>query len=156
MRGPKRFLAPVTGFRRENCGFSAPGVGLIPVCRTFATTPATRQTPAIGPSVSPIVLSVAWNMPFRPAPVSITCGWAMLRRPSLIEPSSAEITCGAISVIANSPATSTTAPLASGLLATWPFLRASSRCLGVAFSVLLSPAMATRSGSSGAPARRST
>src|SRR4051794_9267349 len=47
--------------------------------------------------------------------------------------------CGAVALSANSAARSTTAPLRSALLATWPFLRASWRRLGVAFSVLSPP-----------------
>ena len=43
---------------------------------------------------------------------------------------------GPVAASVKSPASRTTAPLRSADLATWPFLRASSRFLGVAFSVL--------------------
>src|SRR3954447_1989678 len=56
------------------------------------------------------------------------------------EVSSVATRCGAVALRAKSAANMTTAPLRSPDLATWPFLRASDRFLGVAFSVL-SPAM---------------
>src|SRR3954451_15341604 len=49
--------------------------------------------------------------------------------------------CGAVALSANSAASSTSEPLRSALLATWPFLRASWRRFGVAFSVLSLPPM---------------
>src|SRR3954465_8603938 len=56
------------------------------------------------------------------------------------EVSSVATRCGAVALRAKSAANMTTAPLRSADLATWPFLRASERFLGVAFSVC-SPAM---------------
>src|SRR3954454_15443857 len=57
------------------------------------------------------------------------------------EVSSVSTRCGAVALSANSAASSTIAPLRSWLLATEPFLRASERFLGVAFSVLSPAAM---------------
>ena len=49
------------------------------------------------------------------------------------------MTIGRVAASMPRPASSTTAPLTSAERATWPFLRASSRFLGVAFSVFSPP-----------------
>ena len=61
-----------------------------------------------------------------------------------IDSSMRSIMAGPKADSASRAASRTTAPLRSADLATWPFLRASSRRFGVAFSVLSLPAMRSR------------
>src|SRR3954451_17931796 len=63
-------------------------------------------------------------------------GVEMRPKASRIEVWRTSTRCGAVALSANSAANMTIAPLRSWLLATEPFLRASARFLGVAFSVL--------------------
>src|ERR671932_797315 len=72
---------------------------------------------------------------------STTPGVAMSWNASRSDVWSVATRCGAVALSANSAAIMTTAPLRSLDLATWPFLRASCRFFGVAFSVLSLAAM---------------
>src|ERR671932_483366 len=72
---------------------------------------------------------------------STTPGVAMSWNASRREVWSVATRCGAVALSAKRAAIMTTAPLRSFDLATWPFLRASCRFFGVAFSVLSLAAM---------------
>src|SRR3954453_21333326 len=81
-----------------------------------------------------------WAEMSGPRPRWLTTSGAEIRaKASRIDACSTSTRCGAVALRANSAANMTIAPLRSWLLATEPFFRASSRFLGVAFSVLSPP-----------------
>src|SRR3954454_11753372 len=137
--GPKMFFAPCSGFRRFGSGFSAPRCGRPPTCTTLTRMPVTRHTATTGAAASPAERACSETSAPRPL-WSTTSGVVMSANAARMSVWSTATRCGAVALRANSAASSTTAPLRSALLATWPFLRASWRRLGVAFSVLSPPA----------------
>src|SRR3954447_12759362 len=136
--GPKMFFAPCSGFRRFGSGFSAPRCGRPPTCTTLTRMPVTRHTATTGAAASPAERACSETSAPRPL-WSTTSGVVMSANAARMSVWSTATRCGAVALRANSAASSTTAPLRSALLATWPFLRASWRRLGVAFSVLSPP-----------------
>src|SRR3954454_3325761 len=142
--GPKRFLKPLSGSRRLKSGLMPWNDGFSFTWPTFATTPNTRQTIATGATASTAVRPFCMNsLPMPPA--VIACGWAIIASVDFIEMPICSQMCGPQIDSANSAESSTIAPFRSGLFATWPFLRASSRRLGVAFSVFSPPPCAISS-----------
>src|SRR4051794_1884867 len=139
-RIPKRFLKPVIGLSFLKSGLIAPGVGRMPVCRTLITTPVNAQTAITGPAERAALPKTADRMAPTPSRLT-TSGVATSASTMRIDSSIRSIIAGPKADSASSAASRTTAPLRSADLATWPFLRASSRRLGVAFSVLSLPAM---------------
>jgi hypothetical protein len=136
IRGPNTFLIPVAGLMRLMSGLIAPSEGRMPTCAMFAISPAAMHTAAIGATVASITCIPVSNRPWRPAAVAIACGRAISWNIALIAWPASLTIVGASDEIAIRPAISTSAPLKSVLLATWPFFRASVRRFGVAFSVL--------------------
>src|SRR6185436_5873618 len=133
------FLKPEIGFRRLGSGFSACMCGLPPTWSTLIRTAAATHVKMTGAAARPAAF--ACEETSGPSPRALTTsGVAMSPKASRSELCSTATRCGAVALSAKSAANITTAPLRSWLLATWPFLRASDRFLGVAFSVL-SPAM---------------
>ena len=137
--GPKICLKPETGLSFLNSGFTASGVMRKRTCATLATTPATQQAKAIGATDSPISLATLRMT----APIVARCTTSGASAPSRSMSCMASwqwaTMLGPVAASVKSPASSTTAPLRSADFATWPFLRASSTFLGVAFSVLSEP-----------------
>src|SRR3954453_2610432 len=133
------FLIPLIGFRRLGSGFSAVMCGLPPTCAPLTSTPAATHVKITGAAASAAALPCAESSGPRPRWLT-TSGEAMGGKASRIEDWRTSTRCGAVAVSANSAANMTTAPLRSADLATEPFLRASPRFLGVAFSVLSPPA----------------
>src|SRR3954452_11949969 len=133
------FLKPLTGFSRLGSGFSAPTCGLPPTCAMLTSRPAATHVRITGMAAKAAALP--WLESSGPRPRWLTTsGEEISPKASRIEDWSTSTRCGAVALSANSAANMTTAPLRSADLATWPFLRASERFLGVAFSVR-SPAM---------------
>src|SRR5436190_10825741 len=138
MFGPNRFLKPLRGSIRLKSGLRPWSEGLGFAVTTYARTPKTRLTIAIGATASAAVGPVSMNT--RPSPAGVSArGWAIIARVSCIEAPSWFQMWGPQIESAKSAESRTTAPFRSGLFATWPFLRASSRRLGVAFSVFSPP-----------------
>src|SRR4051794_4664568 len=134
------FLKPESGFRRLGSGLSAPTCGLPPTCATLTSRPAATQVMITGAAARPA--DFAWLESGGPRPRWLTMSGVETRpKASRIELWSTSTRCGAVALRANSAANMTIAPLRSWLLATEPFLRASERFLGVAFSVLSPEAM---------------
>ena len=134
---PKICFAPWSGLSFFGSGLSASGEGLKPTWPTLISTPATRHTAAIGASeysqAEPTMPKICGTVS---APT--VSGWLMSPSRSRVACDIRRIIPGANAERASSAASRTTAPLRSIDRATWPFLRASSRFLGVAFSVLFS------------------
>src|SRR3954451_4065820 len=134
------FLKPETGFRRLGSGLSAPRCGLPPTWATLTSTAAATHVKMTGAAPRPAAL--AWLDSSGPRPRWLTTSGEEIRpKASRIDVSSTSMRCGPVALRANSAANMTIAPLRSGLRATEPFLRASSRFFGVAFSVLSLPPM---------------
>src|SRR3954463_4897364 len=134
------FLKPEIGLSRLGSGFSAPTCGLPPTWAMLITRAAATQVKMTGAAASaaePICSEIRGPRPRW----STTFGVAMSWNASRSEVSSVATRCGAVALRAKSAANMTTAPLRSPDLATWPFLRASERFFGVAFSVLSPAAM---------------
>src|SRR4051794_24256495 len=138
---PTMRLRPVCGLSRLKLGLRAWVLGRMPTWARLTTIPAAAQAPTIGAtheaavpplcsSRSPTVLIVTGSLP----PPAASESWM----PSAIRWTIA----GPVTPSVSSPASTTTAPLRSCDLATLPCLRASSRRLGVAFSVLSGSAIA--------------
>src|SRR5690349_8110451 len=134
------FLKPEIGFSRLGSGFSAVMCGLPPTCATLTISPAAMQVKTTGAAASAAEPICAESSCPRPR-WSTMPGVAMSWNACVSEASSVETRCGAVALRAKSAAKRTTAPLRSADLATEPFLRASDRFLGVAFSVLSPAAM---------------
>src|SRR3954454_5290723 len=136
--GLNRFLSPEAGLSLRKSGLIAPGIGLMPTCPAEAATPASRHTPMTGATASATCWPTSTNSVPTPFWVTTLSGsWASWRTCSIASWHCSTIRCPtALSV--SSEASSTAALLTSCERATWPFLRASSRFLGVAFSVLFS------------------
>src|SRR4051795_10993763 len=133
------FLKPLIGFSRLGSGFRAPTCGLPPTCAMFTSRAAAMHVRMTGAAAKAAALP--WLESSGPRPRWLTTsGEEISPKASRIEDWSTSTRCGAVALSANSAANMTTAPLRSADLATWPFLRASERFLGVAFSVR-SPAM---------------
>src|SRR3954470_887430 len=138
MFGPNRFLKPLSGSSRLKSGLMPWNDGFSFTWPTFEMTPKARQTSATGATASTAVRP--FSMKSRPMPPAVSaCGWATIASVARMEAPICSQMCGPQIDRANSPASSTTAPFRSGLFATCPFLRASSRRLGVAFSVFSPP-----------------
>src|SRR3954470_1698794 len=134
------FLKPLSGFSRLGSGFIAPGWGLMPTWAALTTRAAITHTSITGAAARPAAR--AWPESSGPRPRwSTTPGEETSANVSRRQFSSVWTRCGAVALSANSAANSTIAPLRSALFATWPFLRASDRRFGVAFSVLSPAAM---------------
>src|SRR5919112_726961 len=136
--GPKTFLAPEIGFRRLGSGFIACTRGLPPTWMTLMRTAVIRQTAMTGSAATAAVRPCSVTIGPRPR-CPTTSGEEISAKAARMFVWSTSTRCGAVALRANRAASSTTAPLRSALLATWPFLRASSRRFGVAFSVLSLP-----------------
>src|SRR3954453_15288335 len=136
--GLNRFLSPEAGLSLRKSGLIAPGIGLMPTCPAEAATPASRHTPITGATASATCWPTSMNSVPTPFWVTTLSGsWASWRTCNIASWHCSTIRCPtALSV--SSEASRTAALLTSCERATWPFLRASSRFLGVAFSVLLS------------------
>src|SRR3954447_7712856 len=136
--GLNRFLSPEAGLSLRKSGLIAPGIGLMPTCPAEAATPASRHTPMTGATASATCWPTSTNSVPTPFWVTTLSGsWASWRTCSIASWHCSTIRCPtALSV--SSEASSTAALLTSCERATWPFLRASSRFLSVAFSVLFS------------------
>src|SRR4051795_2034240 len=133
------FLKPLIGFSRLGSGFRAPTCGLPPTCAMFTSRAAAMHVRMTGAAAKAAALP--WLESSGPRPRWLTTsGEEISPKASRIEDWSTSTRCGAVALSANSAANMTTAPLRSADLATWPFLRASWRFLGVAFSVLSPPA----------------
>src|SRR3954468_22563912 len=136
--GLNRFLRPEAGLSLRKSGLIAPGIGLMPTCPAEAATPATRQTAMTGATASATCWPTSTNSVPTPFWVTTLSGsWASCRTCSIASWHCSTIRCPTADS-ASSEASSTAALLTSCERATWPFLRASSRFLGVAFSVLFS------------------
>src|SRR5262245_25434426 len=134
------FLKPEIGLRRLGSGLSACMCGLPPTWITLTRTAAATHVKMTGAAARPAAF--ACEETSGPSPrLLTTSGVAMSPKASRSDSCRTETRCGAEALRANSAANMTTAPLRSWLLATWPFLRASWRFLGVAFSVLSPAAM---------------
>src|SRR4051812_20770013 len=132
------FLKPLTGFSRLGSGLRAPTWGLPPTCAMLTSRAAATHVKITGAAANAAALP--WLESSGPRPRWLTTsGEAMRAKASRIEAWSTSTRCGAVALSANSAANMTTAPLRSADLATCPFLRASDRRLGVAFSVLSPP-----------------
>src|SRR3954471_4702667 len=138
---PTMRLRPACGLSRLKLGLSAWVLGRMPTWARLTTIPAAAQAPTIGAtqeaavpplcsSRSPTVLIVTGSLPLPAASES----WMPSAIRWTIE--------GPVTPRVSRPASTTTAPLRSCDLATLPCLRASSRRLGVAFSVLSEPDIA--------------
>src|SRR3954471_21252046 len=138
MFGPKMFLKPDIGFRRLGSGLSALSDGLSPTWPPPAASPATAQTAITGSAASPTFWPTSTNSEPRPLAVTYLSGSEVRAITSSIACSIRSIIFGPKAESASRPAIRMAAPLTSAERATWPFLRASSRFLGVAFSVLFS------------------
>src|SRR5688500_11935343 len=137
--GPKRFLAPDSGLIRLGSGLMACVRGLPPTWATLTSTPATTHTRITGAVARPTDVACAASS--APSPRwPTTDGVAISVKTSCISRCRTSKRFGAVALSAISAASNTTALLRSIERGIWPFLRASSRRLGVAFSVL-SPAM---------------
>src|SRR3954471_22967571 len=133
------FLKPLIGFRRLGSGFSALTYGLPPTWAMLTSRPAATHVRITGAAASAAALP--WPEISGPRPRWLTTSGEETRtKASRIEDCSTSTRCGAVALSAKSAANSTIAPLRSADLATDPFLRASWRFLGVAFSVLSPPA----------------
>ncbi len=100
-----------------------------------------QMTP-MGIAVVSMVCSISPRIPCRPAAVDTSLGRDTMPKSERMAPAIELTTVGPCIEIATRPATRTSAPLISVLLATWPFRRASLLRLPVGFSVLSSLAMA--------------
>jgi hypothetical protein len=138
-RTPNRFLAPVSGLSFLMSGLIAPGVGRMPVWTTLMTTPVSAHTAITGPAERATLPKTEERMVPTPSRLT-TSGVATSASTTRIDSSMRSTIAGPNADRASSAASSTTAPLRSADLATCPFLRASSRRFGVAFSVLSLPA----------------
>src|SRR5919112_357314 len=136
--GPKMFLAPETGFRRLGSGLRACTRGLPPTWSTLMRTPVIRQTATTGSAAKAAAEPCSVTIGPRPRCPTIS-GEEVSAKAARMLVWSTSTRWGAVALRANRAARRTTAPLRSALLATWPFLRASSRRFGVAFSVLSLP-----------------
>src|SRR4051812_16490897 len=132
------FLKPESGFRRFGSGLSAVTCGLPPTCATLTSTAAATHVKMTGAAAR--AAERTWLDISGPRPRWLTMSGVEIRlKASRIEVWRTSTRCGAVALRANSAANMTIAPLRSWLLATEPFFRASSRFLGVAFSVLSPP-----------------
>src|SRR5919198_6208023 len=134
------FLKPEIGFRRLGSGVSAPRCGLPPTWATLTTSAAATHVAITGAAASPAERICSASTGPRPRWLT-TSGVETSANASRRQVCSVSTRCGAVALSASSAASITIAPLRSWLLATWPFLRASERFLGVAFSVLSPAAM---------------
>src|ERR1700704_3758318 len=100
------------------------------------------QMMPIGIAVVSRVWSISPRIPCRPAAEDTSLGRATMPKSARMASAIELTTAGPCIEIATRPATSTSAPLTSVLLAIWPFLRASLLRLPVGFSVLSWSAMA--------------
>src|ERR1700749_5121691 len=100
------------------------------------------QRMPMGSAVVSSVWIIRLTIPCRPAAEDTSLGRETMPNSERIAPAIALTTDGPCMEMAIRPATRTSAPLISVLLATWPFLRASLLRLPVGFSVLSSLAMA--------------
>src|SRR5689334_20687086 len=114
--------------------------GLPPTCAMLTIRPAAIQVKITGAAARAAEPSCSESSGPRPR-WSTTPGVAMSWKASRSDVWSVATRCGAVALSAKSAAIMTTAPLRSALLATEPFLRASARFFGVAFSVLSLAAM---------------
>ena len=130
------FLAPVIGLIFLKSGLIALSDGLSDTWATFTSTPAAAHMAAIGATVPRIVCRNAENSAWSPAALVASPGLEICANVERIEPVTPETIDGPMASRPTRPAASTTEPLRSMLLATWPCLRASFFCLAVGFSVL--------------------
>src|SRR3954452_12593794 len=135
--GLKRFLSPLAGLSFLKLGLIAPGIGFRPTCAMPAIVPASMQANITGNAARPTCLPTIQNSVPMPCS-STTCGVRMRSITWTIAIRQCSIIFGPVAESARSAASSTAAPLMSVERATWPFLRASARFLGVAFSVRFS------------------
>src|SRR3954469_3241177 len=133
--GLNRFLRPETGLSFLKSGLMASGVGFSPTWPVAASRPATKHVPTIGRIARPTCRPTIRNSVPVPC-LSTTSGWAINWMTCTIASFICSMAFGPAAESAIRPARRIAAPLTSADLATWPFLRASSRFLGVAFSVL--------------------
>ena len=141
--GAEDLLEAVERVELLGVGLDRLGDGLNLTWATFATTPATGRRAATGATASATSLEPRRGSA-APIAARSTTSAASATSASLSRIASwhaADDARRRSRASASSPASSTTAPLRSADFATWPFLRASSRFLGVAFSVLSPPAM---------------
>src|SRR3954454_18211133 len=132
------FLKPEIGLSRLGSGFRAPMWGLPPTWATLMSRPAATHVKITGAAARPADLP--WAEMSGPRPRWLTTSGEEIRaKAARIDACSTSTRCGAVALRANSAANMTIAPLRSWLLATEAFFRASSRFLGVAFSVLSPP-----------------
>ena len=133
--GPKTLRAPESGLIRLKSSFSAWGWGRKPTWAAPASSPAPRQSAAIGPTPRAIVETAVSIRPFNPAALVACVGFAISARIWRKAASPELAMCGPSKLTPARPAASTSEPPTSAERATCPSLRARSRCLGVAFSV---------------------
>src|SRR3954463_15003026 len=135
MFGPNTFLAPDIGLIRLGSGLSALNVGFKPTWPAPAAIPATAHTPTTGSTARPTFWPTSTKS--EPMPLELTTSGCWMRAiTSSIACSIRDMMLGPKADRASRPDIRMAAPLTSAERATWPFLRASSRVLGVAFSVL--------------------
>src|SRR4051812_13743455 len=135
--GLTRFFRPVAGVSFLKSGLIACSDGLKPTWPTLATTPAAAQTNTIGAmptSTCPPIVMNSSPIPLR----STTLGSLTRSRIPTVASAMRWYMPGPKADRARTDASITTAPLMSCERETWPFLRASWRFFGVAFSVLFS------------------
>ena len=130
------FLKPLIGLIFLKSGLIAVIEGLNETWATLTITPAARHRAAIGATVPRIVCRAAENSACRPAALVASPGREIWSKVERIESETPDTTAGPTATRPIRPATSTTEPLRSVLLATWPFLRDSCLRLAVGFSVL--------------------
>src|SRR3954447_12763131 len=141
--GPNSCLAPAIGLSFFAFGFRPAELNLGRTCTKLPSRPKPMHVSAIGPTVIPAVLPLCQKI--CPSVPAVTCrGLDIIPIVERIDWPSVSITCGPQIDSAMRPPMSTSAPLRSCDRAICPFLRASSRRLGVAFSVLSPPPAISR------------